>query len=44
MGGLYLGAAGLLHIIRGIDYVNFKEATALISDIWALFIVLANYL
>lgn len=44
MGGLYLGAAGILHIIRGLDHVNFKEATALISDIWAFIIVLGFYL
>lgn len=32
VGGLYLGAAGILHIFRGIEHVNLKEATALISD------------
>ncbi|PJZ83833.1 DUF6790 family protein [Leptospira harrisiae] len=44
MGGIYLGAAGILHIVRGIEHVNFKEATALLSDIWAFSIVLGFYL
>lgn len=44
VGGLYLGAAGILHIFRGIEHVNLKEATALISDLWAFLIVLTYYL
>ncbi|TGM13531.1 hypothetical protein EHQ81_11910 [Leptospira selangorensis] len=44
LGGLYLGLAGLLHVIRGIEHVNFKEATALISDLWGLLIVTGYYL
>ncbi|PJZ46402.1 DUF6790 family protein [Leptospira brenneri] len=43
LGGLYLGLAGLLHVIRGIEHVNFKEATALISDLWGFLIVVAYY-
>jgi hypothetical protein len=44
LGGLYLGMAGLLHVVRGIEHVNFKEATALISDLWGFLIVVAYYL
>lgn len=43
LGGLYLGLAGLLHVIRGIEHVNFKEATALISDLWGFLIVVGYY-
>ncbi|TGL44630.1 DUF6790 family protein [Leptospira perdikensis] len=43
LGGLYLGLAGLLHVIRGIEHVNFKEATALISDLWGFLIVVAYF-
>lgn len=43
LGGLYLGLAGLLHVIRGIEHVNFKEATALISDLWG-FLIVVGYL
>lgn len=43
LGGLYLGLAGLLHLIRGIEHINFKEATALISDLWG-FLIVVGYL
>lgn len=44
LGGLYLGMAGLLHVIRGIEHVNLKEGTALISDLWGFLIVVAYFL
>ncbi|TGL64530.1 DUF6790 family protein [Leptospira sarikeiensis] len=44
IGGLYLGLAGLLHVVRGIEHVNLKEATALISDLWGLLIVSSYYI
>jgi len=44
LGGLFLGMAGLLHVVRGIEHVNLKEGTALISDLWGFLIVVAYYL
>ncbi|MBS0618359.1 MAG: hypothetical protein JSR44_09235 [Spirochaetes bacterium] len=44
LGGLYLGMAGILHVVRGSDHVNLKESIALISDLWAFLIVVAYYL
>ena len=40
IGGFYLGMAGILHVTRIGEEVSFKETVAMVSDLFALMIVL----
>jgi len=38
-GGYYMGATGILHLLRAGSLASFREALALVSDLWILAIV-----